>query len=163
MLAFAAIGSLVISKHIRSVGALRLILISIAFLTVIYIVALPRLFSAWMHWPDPARIVVSMLIIAPLATLMGIPFPVGLRQLSTQAPGLVVWAWGMNGVFSVLGSVLVIIISMSSTFTIAMLWGVAGYSVAALVGKALWQIAVCDETVAAPIKLSTTSIQTPLS
>jgi len=163
MLAFAAIGSLVISKHIRSVGALRLILISIAFLTVIYIVALPRLFSAWMHWPDPARIVVSMLIIAPLATLMGIPFPVGLRQLSTQAPGLVVWAWGMNGVFSVLGSVLVIIISMSSTFTVAMLWGAAGYSGAALVGKALWQVAVQGETVVTPIKLSKTSIQTPLS
>jgi hypothetical protein len=163
MLAFAAIGSLVISKHIRSVGALRLILISIAFLTVIYIVALPRLFSAWMHWSDPARIVVSMLIIAPLATLMGIPFPTGLRQLGARAPELVVWAWGMNGVFSVLGSVLVIIISMSSTFTVAMLWGAAGYSGAALVGKALWHVAVQGETVVTPIKLSKTSIQTPLS
>lgn len=142
MVAFAAIGSLVIGKHIRSVGSLRLILISITLLTAVYIVALPQLFSAWMYWPDLARIVVSMLIIAPLATLMGIPFPVGLRQLSSRAPGLVVWAWGMNGVFSVLGSVLVIIISMSSTFTVAMLWGAAGYSGAALVGKALWQVSV---------------------
>ncbi len=163
MVAFAAIGSLVISKHIQSVVALRLILISIAFLTAIYIVALPRLFSAWMHWSDLERIVVSMMIIAPLATLMGIPFPVGLRQLSSRAPGLVVWAWGMNGVFSVLGSVLVIIISMSSTFTVAMLWGAAGYSGAALVGKALWQVAVQGETVVTPIKLSKTSIQTPSS
>jgi hypothetical protein len=119
-------------------------LIGIAITTVIYIVTLPVLFAAWMHWPDLARIVVSMIIIAPLATLMGIPFPAGLRQLSARAPGLVVWAWGMNGVFSVLGSILVIVISMSSSFTTAMLWGAAGYGVAGLVSGALWRVAIRD-------------------
>lgn len=144
MLLFAAIGSLFGSKRIRSSNALRLVLIGIAITTVIYIVTLPVLFTAWMHWPDLARIVVSMIIIAPLATLMGIPFPAGLRQLNAREPGLVVWAWGMNGVFSVLGSILVIVISMSSSFTTAMLWGAAGYGVAGLVSGALWRIVIRD-------------------
>lgn len=153
MLAFAALGSLLGSKRIRTANGLRMALIGIAALTAIYIVALPPIFAMWMHWPDLARIVASIFIIAPLATMLGIPFPAGLRQLNTRAPGLVVWAWGMNGVFSVLGSVLVIVVSMASNFTTAMLSGAAGYALAAMVGGALWKVTVGDPaTVSATAK-----------
>jgi hypothetical protein len=42
----------------------------------------------------------------------------------------------------VLGSVLVIIISMASSFTVAMICGALFYSVAALVCPALWSVTV---------------------
>ncbi len=163
MLAFAAMGSLLLSKHARTSGRLRLVTFAIAGLTALYVVALPPLFSALLHWPDLARIGISALIIAPLATLLGIPFPAGLRQLSARAPELVVWAWGMNGVFSVLGSVLVIVVSMASNFTTAMLVGAAGYAAAAITGGALWNVAVQrnQDTVAQIETPTTTLANTP--
>ncbi|WP_298818613.1 hypothetical protein [Chloroflexus sp.] len=142
MLAFAAVGSLLFSKYVRSASRLRLVGLGIAGLTTLYIFALPVLFDMWLQWPDPVRIVVSAALIAPLAIMLGIPFPAGLRQLSSRAPELVVWAWGMNGVFSVLGSVLVIVVSMASNFTTAMFVGAAGYAAAAIAGGTLWRVAV---------------------
>jgi len=83
---------------------------------------------------------VSAALIAPLAFVMGMPFPTGLRQLGERAPAMVPWAWGMNGVFSVLGSVVVILISMLSSFTVALVCGALCYASAMLVCAALWQI-----------------------
>lgn len=164
MLAFAALGSLLFSKRIQTIGGLRLVLLGIAALTAIYVVALKPLFAAWMHWPDLGRIIISIFIIAPLAVLLGIPFPTGIRQLNARAPGLVVWAWGMNGVFSVLGSVLVIVVSMVSNFTTAMLSGAAGYTLAAMVGGALWKVAVRDPaTVSVPANAATDTSVTPVA
>ena len=70
------------------------------------------------------------------------PFPTGLRQLGERAPELVPWAWGMNGVFSVLGSVLVILISMMSSFTVALACGALCYASAAIVCARLWQVSM---------------------
>lgn len=88
---------------------------------------------------DVERILASVLLIAPLATVMGMPFPTGLRQLGERAPQLVPWAWGMNGVFSVVGSVVVILVSMVSNFTVALACGATCYLAAAGVCAALWQ------------------------
>jgi Sec-independent protein secretion pathway component TatC len=52
---------------------------------------------------------------------------------------LVPWAWGMNGVFSVVGSTLVIIISMASTFTMAMACAALFYAIAAFVAAGLYE------------------------
>jgi hypothetical protein len=62
-----------------------------------------------------------------------------LYQLSVQAEDLIPWAWGVNGVFSVLGSVLVILISMQTSFTVA--FGVATlfYLLAYIVTPYLWK------------------------
>jgi hypothetical protein len=79
---------------------------------------------------DSLRVYLTMIIIAPLAFLMGTPFPTGLRQLGFQTPAFIPWAWGLNGVFSVVGSVLVIIISMLSGFTMATVIGGAVYALA---------------------------------
>lgn len=140
MLAFAAIGSLLSGRVLHTAGHLRALLLLVAALIGVYIVALPPIFSALLRLPDPARIGISVLLLAPLSLAMGMPFPTGLRRLGDQAPGLVPWAWGMNGVFSVLGSVLVIIISMLSSFTVALAAGALCYAAAAGVSAALWRV-----------------------
>lgn len=50
-----------------------------------------------------------------LAYLMGAPMPVGLRRLDQAAPSLTPWAWGVNGVCSV--------IATSGAIVVAMAWG----------------------------------------
>lgn len=139
MLAFSALGSLIGQRFCTTAQHLRNVLLLVAALVVVYIVALPPLFTVLLRLPDLMRILASVLLIAPLATVMGIPFPTGLRQLGIQAPGMVPWAWGMNGVFSVLGSVTVILVSMLSSFTVALAVGAFFYGVAALVATPMWQ------------------------
>lgn len=139
MLLFSAVGSLLSRRVIDSPARLRMALIAVVAAVGVYIVALPPLFQALLHLPDAARMALSVLIIAPLALLMGMPFPTGLRQLGVHSAELVPWAWGMNGVFSVVGSTLVIIISMASTFTIAMACAALFYGVAAAVAAGLYR------------------------
>lgn len=139
MLLFSAVGSLLSRRLIDRSAHLRIALAAIVLAIGVYIVALPPLFQALLHLPDAARIALSVLIIAPLALLMGMPFPTGLRQLGAHGAELVPWAWGMNGVFSVVGSTLVIIISMASTFTVAMACAALFYGVAAVVAARLYR------------------------
>ena len=57
-------------------------------------------------WGFALRVVIKalvcLLLIAPLAIPMGMPFPLGLAELNTRAPGLIPWAWGINGCATVI-------------------------------------------------------------
>jgi len=48
---------------------------------------------------------------APLSMLLGLCFPVGVR-LVASTPAIVAWAWGINGAFGVLASIVGVTISM---------------------------------------------------
>jgi hypothetical protein len=148
MLTFSALGSLVGQRVLTTARHLRTLLVGLALLAVVYTFGLAPLAQSLLRLPDLARIVVSVLLIAPLAFLMGMPFPTGLKQLGVRAPGLVPWAWGMNGVFSVLGSSAVILVSMFSNFTWAMLGAALFYGAATLVAGALWKVDVAERVVA---------------
>jgi hypothetical protein len=50
-------------------------------------------------------------LLAPIALLMGVPFPVGLRLL-VSSPRMQAFGWGANGVASVLASILAILLTM---------------------------------------------------
>lgn len=155
MLIFSAIGSLIGQRFVMSLAALRVALGLIMLAIGVYILVLPSIFGALLYLPDNWRMALSVFIIAPLAVLMGIPFPTGLSRLGISAPGMVPWAWGMNGIFSVLGSVAVVIVSMASNFTTAMLFGIFFYGVAAAVATGLWQTA--RRSVAAPLTSENTA------
>jgi hypothetical protein len=58
---------------------------------------------------------------------MGIPFATGLRYLERRHPAFIPWAWGVNGITSVLGSVAAILIAMRAGFTSVLLAGAAVY------------------------------------
>jgi hypothetical protein len=150
MLLFSALGSL-LGQHIcTSADRLSVVFAILVGLIVVYGTLLPRLLGSLMGADDHVRILLGAGLIAPLAIVMGMPFPTGLRQLALTAPRLVPWAWGMNGVFSVLGSVVVVIVAIQTTFTHATWLAAAAYLVAALVAGALWQTDARSTTVAVP-------------
>lgn len=78
----------------------------------------------------PARAILGAVLLAPLAILMGLPFPMGLAWLEREAPLLVPWAWAINGCASVIASVLAAIIALSYGFTTVLLMGAGAYSLA---------------------------------
>lgn len=96
-------------------------------LTVGYIFALPPLFH-WLLGLDLIyRVALSILLLAPLGLLMGMPFPLGIRLVDRVNPTLVPWAWGVNGFGSVVGSILAVMIAQSYGFALVIGLAVAVY------------------------------------
>jgi hypothetical protein len=80
--------------------------------------------------PFAARVIVTVLLLAPLGLTLGMAMPIGLRRLSALHPEGVPWAWGINGITSVLASALGVFIAIVAGFTVATLAALACYLVA---------------------------------
>jgi spermidine synthase len=106
---------------------------------------LPRVLAAWVGLRFGYRLLISGVLLAPLGFIMGMPFPTGLRALTTNSvPGAatgennaVEWAWAMNAAASVLGSVLAMVIAIQFGLTVTLTCGVAAYLLALLLLPAL--------------------------
>jgi hypothetical protein len=58
------------------------------------------------------RILATLLRLATLGVLLGLPFPLGLRAVAQEAATLVPWAWGVNGFFSVIGPAVLLLAAL---------------------------------------------------
>ncbi len=103
----------------------------IALVASAHLLVLPPLFDLLMPLSDIAKIPIALALIAPLACCMGMPFPLALSRLAAQMPGLVPWAWGVNGCASVLSAILATLFAMSFGFRAVVLIAVALYFLAA--------------------------------
>ena len=79
------------------------------------------------------RIVIALAVIAPLGVLLGMPFPTGLGIVGEEAPGLVPWAWGINGFFTVIGTILALMFAMMVGFVAVLVMAGVCYLAAWLV------------------------------
>ena len=86
----------------------------IVLLGSLYAVVFDPLFAALGGWPFAARAGLASLLLAPLAFLMGIPFPLALRELDDP---LVPWAWGINGCASVVSPALATLLAIDFGLT----------------------------------------------
>jgi spermidine synthase len=135
-LVFAGIGSGVapaLEQRLAGarIGALDAAILAIVVLATLYILALPPVFAVLIALSDPAKIALSLALIAPLAFFMGMPFPLALARLKASAPHLVPWAWAINGCASVLSAILATLLAMTFgtrivVFTAAALYLIAG-------------------------------------
>lgn len=107
-----------------------LAVVLIAALVGLYLIVLPPLFSAWSGWAGPARVAVSLALLAPIAFLMGIPFPTGLQIVASQRRPLVPWAWAVNGAASVVAPPLATLSAVHWGFTTVVGLAVAFYAAA---------------------------------
>jgi hypothetical protein len=72
----------------------------------------------------------------PVGFLLGIPFPVGIKIVNERFDGNdVPWMWGINGLYSLLGSTVAVIIAMLYGFSAALLAGGAIYLAIFLIGR----------------------------
>ena len=133
-LLFAGLGSGLSGRlaERRPRAALPLAVAGIVGFAGLYLVLLPRLFPALMGLPLGTKVPLALALIAPLAFAMGMPFPLGLGAVSRRAPGLVPWAWGVNGCASVIAAVLASLLAMHLGFTAVVALALALYVVAAL-------------------------------
>ena len=92
----------------------------------------PWLTSVLIGAPPAVKVAAAIALIAPLATLMGMPFPRALARLNAVAPSLLPWAWGINGCASVVGAVLATLVAIHLGHTVVTLSGVVLYALAAV-------------------------------
>ncbi len=85
-------------------GRLMRVLWAIALFVIALAFGARPLSQAAAAWPLPAKMLITVLAIAPAAFLMGMPFPTGLRRLEERHPPSIRWAWSLNAAASVLGS-----------------------------------------------------------
>ena len=60
---------------------------------------------------------IAIALIAPVAFLMGVPFPLGIRAIAATGGKHIPWAWAANGCASVVGSVCAVLGAMVWDFS----------------------------------------------
>ena len=105
---------------------------SIAVITLTYVVALPVLTASIVAQPDATRVLISLTLIAPLGFCMGLPFPIGLRLTALRAPEFIPWAWAINGFASVISTSLATLVAIDFGFTAVLVVALTLYLSAAL-------------------------------
>jgi predicted membrane-bound spermidine synthase len=125
MLVFSGLGSFVSERFVdRARQVMPFIFAAIAALVLLYGLYLDHVLDAIGVLPYAARLVLCFLLIAPPAFLMGFPMPMAMSWLArlNKRP-MLVWAWGTNGCFSVIGAACVPIVAtgfgLSTVLTVA--------------------------------------------
>ncbi|MBW2272697.1 MAG: hypothetical protein JRG96_05470 [Deltaproteobacteria bacterium] len=134
LLLFSGVGSLA-SEHYRERRdrALLLLLAGLVGMTLFYQFGLDALVSRMIGSPLPVRIGLTVLALAPLGLCLGAFMPLGLdtvARLGEMRTEYVAWCWAVNGVFSVIASMLATILAMSFGFRILLLIALGTYLLA---------------------------------
>lgn len=105
MLVSSGVGSFLSRRVVRdSPSRLAVLLAAIGGTLALLAAGAPLVIGSAAAFPLPARLAVAVLLVAPPAFLMGMPFPSGLSRLERWKPEAVRWAWSLNAAASVLGS-----------------------------------------------------------
>lgn len=110
--------------------------------------AYPSLSQLALELPIFGRVLVSAAMMFPVGVFLGMPFPLGILAIAHKPRAVVAWAWGMNGLFTVVGGFLSMLISMAFGFNVAITFALALYAMAFAVFKRLQG---AEGTVTAPL------------
>jgi hypothetical protein len=151
LLLSSGLGSVLSRRWITRAAQVRLSMAFIVTVLLVYVFFLPHLLEALVGLPFVVKLAITGTLLIPLGLAMGMPFPSGLRALSSGTRdaeilsakhGAVEWAWAMNAASSVLGSVLAIVIAILFGLNVTLVCGAAAYVIAALLlptfGKAVF-------------------------
>jgi len=121
LLMFTGGGAYLSGRYSNSQRVVRNAIILLSVLLLLASFFLPALLRQAIALPMSGRVLLSIILILPLGVLLGMAFPSGIRMLTNQNAALIPWAWGVNGFFTVIGSVIALILSMMIGFK-AVLW-----------------------------------------
>jgi hypothetical protein len=98
---------------------------------------LPMVFNLALGLSLPLRIGITVVSLAPLGFLMGMPFPRGLQRILGLQDRLIPWVWGVNGAASVVSSILSALIALSFGYRLVLFFGAISYFTAWVVAPGL--------------------------
>lgn len=136
MLLFSGLGSMLADRFRASprVAMTAAGLVVLAWVVAVML-ALDSLILATLDQPYPTKIVILVVLLAPVSVALGMPFPLGLN--STGDTGYLPWAWGLNGAFSVVATPLANLIAREHGYSRVFLCALLLYTVAILAFPAI--------------------------
>lgn len=141
ILVFTGLGALLSNRFSTApTRALPILFGALVVLTLFYRLGLPPLMDSTLTAGLPLRIAFAFVVLAPLGLCLGMFMPFGLRLVGVLSPHsdeYVAWGWAINGVFSVIGSVLTTILAMSWGFRTVHIIALGVYATAVV---ALWRL-----------------------
>jgi len=131
LLVFTGLGSLTLGERFVP-GDSRILAVPAALTAyvAVFLLVSPALVHHLIGLHVALRIAITVVVLAPLGFILGIPFAYGLRVLHREAPDMVPWAWAINGSLSVIGSIATVIVSMNLGFAAVLVIAVCIYAVA---------------------------------
>jgi len=87
--------------------------------------------------PFAVRIGVCIVLVGAVGFAMGMPFPLGLTRIADRAAPFVPWAWGINGLLSVVASLSSYLLGMILGYTPMFYIGALLYGTALLLWRRL--------------------------
>ena len=118
-LVFAGLGSQVSNYLVSRFDRKHVLMFAIAVIvlfSLVYLLVLGSLFSALAEVSLAWRMLLTVLLISPLAFAMGMPFPLALSSLARHAQSYIPWAWGINGCASVISASLATLLAINFGF-----------------------------------------------
>lgn len=112
-------------------------ILGVALLGAVLAFLAPRALLATQGGTLGLRVLVTAGLLAPLALLLGVPFPAGLEIVAARSPSRVPWLFGINSATSVLGSIGATLCSLHAGITVTLCVGIALYLVCAFVASRL--------------------------
>ena len=132
MLVFSGIGSFFSERYLdRARTVMPRIFLAIFAILTLYAFTIDHALDWIGTLPYALRIVLCLLLLFPPAFLMGFPMPTAMTALGRLGKDhMFLWAWGINGCFSVIGAALVPIVATSFGLPAVVLVGAVAYLVA---------------------------------
>jgi len=104
-------------------------LVTVAWCVLVWLLLEPAI-MATLGLPWIGRAALVVLLVAPVSFALGLPFPLGLSQAGTG--GMLPWAWGLNGAFSVVSTPLANLIARDGGYSWVLVCAAILYVVALL-------------------------------
>jgi hypothetical protein len=127
ILLFSGLGSFVSEKWEGAWSKLPWIIIGVVFLAIINGLMFNGFTLSTVNYGLAIKLLLFVLMIGPIAFLMGFPFPLAISYLSKKHQQAIPWAWGVNGYFSVISSPLAIILAVEWGYQVLWLLAAALY------------------------------------
>jgi hypothetical protein len=118
-----------ITKYLRDGYKLLLPFVVLLIITPVFLQFLPLMIKITTPNTMPLKIAVSLLPLISLGIFLGMPFPIGMR-VSINDDSVRTLYWGINGFFSLLGSVVAAIMLINFGFQWCLTVGIVCYFIA---------------------------------
>ena len=132
MLLASGAGSYYSSGLLLKRSIMQKILLMIICILLLYSFLLSAFLQNITGFSIAIKLCISLIIIAVPSLLMGMPFPMGLRQLSGSGEKNIPWAWGINGCMSVISAALAPLLAVEAGFTSVMILAALAYALTLL-------------------------------
>lgn len=134
MLVFSGLGAMMAGRYALNPRRGLVIAVAVVVLwSLAALLVLPAALHAALDLPVAVRALAVLAVVAPHAVALGLPFPLGLDRFQAEGPGLLPWAWALNGAFSVVATPLANMLAHAEGISALLLGGILCYGATILI------------------------------